>query len=133
MEIKISQITEKKWFGLYDVTNDLTTEDFIKCLTSKTKLNILLQFADEESLGIYAALKGKGLYGFSLIKNDFFKDFPYIKMKIINDSSSFIIDTKQNINSFINVLLLFFQRNKIELQQDINLYYYETKINQLLK
>lgn len=128
MNIQIKEISEKKWFNLYDVTDDLTTEEFIQSLTPKTQLNILIQYIDKESIGLYGVIKGKGLYGFTMVKHNFFNDFKNIQIKIVNHCGAFIINSTQNINSFINILLDFFKQNNINLTNDINLVYFQEQI-----
>lgn len=133
MEINLKEITESKWFNLYDKCDDLTTEEFITNLVPNIKLNILIQYVDEESIAIYGVIKGKGLYGFTTLKNHFFDKFITIQLKTVNGCNSFIINDKQSINSFINVLLEFFKNNNINLKKDVDIVYYQKQISNLLK
>lgn len=126
-KIIVKQISEKKWFGLYDKLDELDTETFLKNICEKCKMYILLQYGDN-NVGIYGVIKGKGLYGFTSEKSDFFKGEDNIKFSNFGSVRTFALNSEQKISAFIKVFEKFLEANNKNIEQDIELVYYQEEL-----
>lgn len=123
-KIIIKQISETKWFSLYDKIDNLTKDEFTENICEECKMFILLQYF-EGTVGIYGIIKGKGIYSFTT-KNDVFSDD--IVLETRHGIQGFLLNEKQNINTFVKFLEKFFNENNKKIKKDIELVFYQDEI-----
>ncbi len=127
----IKQITEKKWFSLYDKIDELNKKSFLDNICEKCKMYILLQYG-EKGVGIYGIIKGKGLYGFTTENSDFFKEEDNIKFVYYGAVRTFALNEEQKLSDFIKFFENFLEENKKFIEKEIELVYYQEEIQNFI-
>lgn len=129
----IKKLTENKWFGLYDKINELTTKEFIDNICENCKLSILIQYAENNQIGLYAVIKGVGLYGFTTQKSNFFKNKDVDLHNTSNGIQTFILNEKQTLKTFISIFSEFLREHNKKLKNKIELVYYQNEIDKIIE